>query len=201
MKLDILAIGVHPDDVELGCSGTLLKHIQLGYQVGIADLTSGQLGTRGTPELRLQEAEKARKILGVAVRENLGMQDGFFEIDQEHLLAVIRIIRKYKPTVVFANAPEDRHPDHGRAAKLVSRACFLSGLIKVETEMDGQPQAAHRPTQVLHYLQDHFHKPDLVVDITGQFSTKMEAILAFDSQFYKEGSTEPETPISGKSFS
>lgn len=200
MKLDILAIGVHPDDVELGCSGTILKHIAQGKKVGILDLTKGELGSRGSGELRLQEAEKAAQLLGVAVRENLGFEDGFFQNDKTHQLKIIEIIRKYQPDVVLANAPKDRHPDHGRAAQLVSEACFYSGLVKVETEFDGKNQELWRPKAVYHYIQDRFLQPDFVVDVTGFVDQKMEAIMAFSSQFYNPASDLPETPISNQQF-
>ncbi len=201
MKLDILAIGVHPDDIELSCSGTLLKHIDLGYSAGILDLTKGQLGTRGTPELRLEEAARSAKILGVSVRENLGMEDGFFVNDFNHQKPIIEIIRKYRPEIVLANAISDRHPDHGKAAKLIADACFYSGLRKIETSVNGKRQDTWRPKAVYHYIQDYYLSPDFVVDITPYFSRKKEAILAFSSQFYNpENTTEPETPISSKDF-
>jgi len=194
-KLDILAFGVHPDDVELSCAATIAKQISLGNKVGIVDLTKGQLGTRGSAELRLKEAEEAAKILGLSVRENLGMEDGYFENDWKHKLPIIKIIRKYRPEYVFANALSDRHPDHGRAAKLVAECCFYSGLTKIETE-----QAPWRPKVVLHYIQDYMEKPDLVIDITGFWEKKKEAIMAYGSQFYNPDSKEPETPISSESF-
>ncbi len=199
-KLDILAIGVHPDDVELSCSGTLLKHIEQGRKVGILDLTKGELGSRGSATLRLKEAENAAQIIGIEVRENLGLADGFFEINKEHQIAIIKIIRKYQPDVVLANAITDRHPDHGRAAKLISDACFYSGLVKVETGLDGIKQDKWRPKAVYHYIQDRYIKPDFVVDVTPYVEKKMEAIQAFSSQFYDPESKEPETPISGKEF-
>ena len=201
MKLDILAIGVHPDDVELSCSGTLLKHIKQGYKVGILDLTQGQLGTRGTPELRLKEAENSAKILGVHMRENLGMEDGFFMNDFAHQKPIIEVIRQYQPETVLANAINDRHPDHGRAAKLIADACFYSGLRKIETHKDGKLQEAWRPKSVYHYIQDYYIQPDFIVDITPYFEKKKEAILAFSSQFYNPANkNEPETPISSKDF-
>jgi bacillithiol biosynthesis deacetylase BshB1 len=200
MKLDILAIGVHPDDVELSCSGTILKHISLGKKVGILDLTKGELGTRGNAELRMKEAAKAAKILGVSVRDNLGMKDGFFQNDPVHQMEVIRKIREYQPEIVLCNAIEDRHPDHGRSAKLVSEACFYSGLVKIETLEKGKKQKAWRPKAVYHYIQDRYIKPDFVIDITDFFPKKMEAIKAFASQFYNEKSKEPETPISSRFF-
>lgn len=195
MKLDILAIGVHPDDVELSCAGTLLKHISLGKKCGILDLTAGELGTRGSGELRLKEAEEAAKILGVSIRRNLKMADGFFKNDKEHQLQIIQILREYQPEIVLCNALIDRHPDHGRAAQLVSEACFYSGLIKIETN-----QKAWRPKAVYHYAQDKQIKPDFVVDVSSFVDKKMEAIQAFKSQFYNPDSKEPESPISVKNF-
>lgn len=200
MKLDILAIGVHPDDVELSCSGTLLKHIAAGKKCGILDLTSGELGTRGSGPLRLQEAAEAAKILGVSIRKNLGMADGFFKNDTEHQLAIIKVIREYRPEIILCNAVTDRHPDHGRSSQLVSEACFYSGLRKIETEAGGKKQEAWRPKAVYHYIQDRHLKPDFIVDITDVVEKKMEAIQAFRSQFYNPGSDEPESPISVKNF-
>jgi N-acetylglucosamine malate deacetylase 1 len=201
MKLDILAVGVHPDDVELSCAGTLLKHIQLGYKVGLLDLTKGELGTRGSAELRTEEATEAAHIMGALVREQLDLEDGFFTQNEAQLRKIIRIIRKYCPEVVFANAIEDRHPDHGRAAKLMSDACFLSGLVKIETLDDNNiPQAPWRPKTVYHYIQDRALKPDFVVDISGFMDKKFELIMAYKSQFFDPLSTEPKTPISGKEF-
>ena len=200
MKLDILAIGVHPDDVELGCSGTLMKHIALGKKVGILDLTKGELGSRGSGELRLVEAANAAKILGVSIRENLGYADGFFTNDKAHQMGIIEIIRKYQPEVVLANAPLDRHPDHGRASQLVSEASFYSGLVRIETTLNGEKQDLWRPKVVYHYIQDRFLKPDFVVDVTDFVDDKMEAIMAFSSQFYNPKSELPETPISSKKF-
>ncbi len=195
MKLDVLAIGVHPDDVELSCSGTLLKHIALGKKCGILDLTAGELGTRGSAELRLKEADDAAKILGVSIRKNLKMADGFFKNDKEHQLEIIKIIREYQPEVILCNAVFDRHPDHGRASQLVSEACFYSGLIKIETN-----QEAWRPKAIYHYIQDRNIKPDFVIDVTAFVDKKMEAIAAFKSQFYNPNSKEPESPISVKNF-
>ncbi|MCW3101802.1 MAG: Bacillithiol biosynthesis deacetylase BshB1 [Bacteroidetes bacterium] len=200
MKLDILAIGVHPDDVELSCAGTLLRHIGMGKVCGIVDLTSGELGTRGSGPLRLQEAAAAAKVLGVPVRDNLGMADGFFKNDKEHQLEIIKKIRQYQPEIVLCNAVSDRHPDHGRAAQLVSEACFYSGLRRIETEMEGAQQPAWRPKAVYHYIQDRQMKPDFVVDVTPFIDKKMEAIKAFKSQFYNPDSNEPESPISVKNF-
>jgi bacillithiol biosynthesis deacetylase BshB1 len=200
MKLDILAIGVHPDDVELSASGTILKHIALGKTVGILDLTRGELGTRGNAELRAQEATHAAKILGLSIREQLSMADGFFENNEAHQKEIIRIIRKYQPEIVLCNAITDRHPDHGRAAKLTADACFYSGLVKVETKEDGKIQAAWRPKAVYHYIQDYFIEPDFVIDITPFMGKKIESIMAYSSQFFDPNSKEPETPISTKNF-
>jgi bacillithiol biosynthesis deacetylase BshB1 len=200
MKLDILAFGAHPDDVELGCAGTLLKEMSLGKSVGIVDLTRGELGTRGSAVIRDQEANASAKILGVAVRENLGMRDGFFLNDEKHQLEIIKMIRKYQPEVVLCNAIEDRHIDHGKGSKLVSDSCFLSGLMKIETELEGEKQAAWRPKLVYHYIQWKNLDPDFVVDITGFTDKKIESILAYSSQFYDASSTEPESPISSKNF-
>ncbi|MCF8278393.1 MAG: bacillithiol biosynthesis deacetylase BshB1 [Flavobacteriales bacterium] len=195
MKLDILAFGAHPDDVEISAAGTILKHIELGYKCGIIDLTQGELGTRGSGELRLKEAERSMQILGISARENLGFADGFFQNDREHQLPIIKMIRKYRPEIVLANSVHDRHPDHGKGAKLVADACFLAGLIKIETG-----QEAWRPKAVYHYIQDEYIHPDLTIDITPYFDKKIEAILAFSSQFYDPKSDEPSTPISGKDF-
>jgi bacillithiol biosynthesis deacetylase BshB1 len=199
-KLDILVFAAHPDDVELACSGTVLKHISQGYKVGIVDLTRGELGTRGTAEIRAEESKKATEILGIQVRENLGFRDGFFEIDEAHLLKVVEIIRKYQPEIILANAKSDRHPDHPRGGDLVSRANFLSGLIKIATSFENQQQTAWRAKAVYRYVQDNYIQPDLVVDITGFETKKMEAIKAFKSQFYDPNSTEPQTPISREDF-
>lgn len=200
MKLDILAFGAHPDDVELGCSGTILKEISLGKSVGIIDLTRGELGTRGSAEIRDQEASAAAKILGVSVRENLGMRDGFFVNDEKHQLEIIKMIRKYKPEIVLCNAIDDRHIDHGKGSKLVSDACFLSGLMKIETKLEGEKQTAWRPKVVYHYIQWKNIEPDFVVDITGFTDKKIESILAYRSQFYDPNSEEPESPITSKNF-
>ncbi|PKP43122.1 MAG: bacillithiol biosynthesis deacetylase BshB1 [Bacteroidetes bacterium HGW-Bacteroidetes-12] len=200
MKLDILAIGIHPDDVELSCSGTLLKHIALGKKVGILDLTHGELGSRGSAEIRLQEAKNAALIMGVHTREILNFSDGFFENNKEHQLAIIKMLRLYQPEIVLANAISDRHPDHGRASKLVSDACFYSGLRRIETEFEGQFQQHWRPKVVYHYIQDRYLKPDFVVDVTDFVDKKMEAINAYSSQFYNPESKEPETPLTSKLF-
>jgi N-acetylglucosamine malate deacetylase 1 len=199
-KLDILAFGAHPDDVELGCSGTIYKHIQQGKKVGIIDLTKGELGTRGNAELRLQEAQKAAQLLGVKVRVNMRFADGFFVNDKIHQLEIIKQIRFYQPEIILANSISDRHIDHGRAAKLVADAAFLSGLAKIETTLNGSIQKAWRAKALYHYIQDHYLKPDFVVDITDSFEKKKESILAFSSQFYNPKASEPETPISSKDF-
>ena len=198
MKLDILAIGAHPDDVEMSCGATIAKEIAAGKKVGILDLTRGELGTRGSAELRKEEAKEAARILGVSVRENLGLADGFFENNKEAQLAIVRLIRHFKPEIVLCNAVEDRHIDHGKGSKLASDACFLSGLRKIQTEHDGQIQDAWRPGRVYHYIQWKELEPDFVVDVTGYMDQKLEAVFAYKSQFYDENSEEPETPISSK---
>jgi len=200
MKLDILAFGVHPDDVELGCAGTIMAAIDQGKKVGIVDLTRGELGTRGTPTTRTQEATAAAKIMGVQVRENLDMADGFFINDEAHQRKIIALIRKYQPDVILANAPEDRHPDHGRSAKLVSDAAFLSGLRKVETIHEGITQTAWRPAYTFHYIQDRFIQPSFVIDITAYMERKMEAVLAYGTQFTNADTSEPQTYISSPQF-
>ena len=200
MKLDILAFGAHPDDVELGCGGTIAKEIALGKKVGIVDLTRGELGTRGSVEIRDQEAKNAAEILGVVVRENLNMRDGFFVNDEQHQLQVIKMIRKYQPEIVLCNAIQDRHIDHGKGSSLVSDACFLSGLIKVETVLNGEVQKQWRPKLVYHYLQWKNLKPDFVVDISEHNDKRKAAILAYSSQFYDPNSEEPETLIATKNF-
>ncbi len=194
--LNILAFAAHPDDVELAASGTLIQHIAQGHRCGIIDLTRGELGSRGSAEDRDNEASASSKILGLSARENLNLGDGFFEINDATLMAVIKMIRKYQPQIVLANAVSDRHPDHGRAAELVSRACFLSGLPKIITEN----QMAHRPKAIYHYIQDRGMKADVIVDITSVYEQKMQAIKAFKTQFYDPNSNEPETPISSKEF-
>ncbi|GAA4272104.1 bacillithiol biosynthesis deacetylase BshB1 [Aquimarina gracilis] len=200
MKLDILAIGAHPDDVELSCSGTIAKEVSNGKKVGILDLTRGELGTRGTSEIRDLEAKRASEILGVQIRENLGFKDGFFINDEKHQLEIIKILRKYKPNVVLCNAVDDRHIDHGKGSKLVSDACFLSGLRKIETFLNGKQQEAWRPKHVYHYIQWKNIEPDFVVDIGNHIETKMESVKAYASQFYDADSTQPSTPISSKNF-
>lgn len=203
MKLDLLALGVHPDDVELACSGTVISHIAMGKKVGVVDFTRGELGTRGTAETRKAESEVAAKILGIHTRENLGMADGFFQNDREHQLKLITAIRKYQPEVVLANAIDDRHSDHGRAAKLTVDACFYAGLIKIETrDEQGNIQAPWRPKQIYHYIQDRHMNPDLIVDVTPFWEQRMEAIKAFKTQFFVPGNddNEPTTPISTPDF-
>lgn len=195
-----MAIGVHPDDIELGCSGTIAKHIAQGKRVGLLDLTRGELGTRGNAELRTVEATAAAKILGVSFRTQLNFKDGFFENNEAHQLQIIEQIRKHQPEIILCNTVKDRHPDHGRAAKLVSDACFYSGLIKIETRVDGKLQKAWRPKAIYHYIQDHFIHPDFVIDITDYMEVKHESIMAYSSQFYNPDSSEPVTPISGKDF-
>lgn len=200
MKLDILAFGAHPDDVELGCSGTIAKEVSLGKKVGIIDLTRGELGTRGSVQIRNAESAKASAILGVVVRENLDMRDGFFVNDEAHQLKIIQMLRKYRPEIVLCNAVTDRHIDHGKGSKLVSDACFLSGLVKIETELNGEKQQAWRPKVVYHYIQWQNIEPDFVVDISGYMNKKMESVLAYGSQFYDPNSKEPVTPITSKNF-
>lgn len=200
MKLQILAIGVHPDDVELGCAGTLLAAIEEGKSVGILDLTRGELGTRGTVETRKVEARNAADILGVQVRENLGIADGFFQNDEAHQRLLISAIRKYQPDIILANAPEDRHPDHGRSAKLISDAAFLSGLRKIETQFEGVAQEAWRPAYVFHYIQDRFIQPSFVIDISKHMEKKIESVLAYTTQFYNPDLNEPQTYISSPQF-
>jgi bacillithiol biosynthesis deacetylase BshB1 len=196
MKLDILVMAAHPDDAELSCAGTILKHIAAGKKVGIVDFTRGELGTRGTPEIRLQESADATKILGLQARENLGIRDGFFRNDEETQLKLIEVIRKYQPDIVLANALEDRHPDHGKGAQLAIDACFLSGLRQIKT--GNLP--AWRPAQVYHYIQDRYLEPDFVVDISSQWEQKEAAIRAFKSQFFDPNSAEPASYISSPDF-
>ena len=200
MKLDILAFGAHPDDVELGCSGTIAKEVSLGKKVGIIDLTRGELGTRGSVEIRNSESAKASEILGVVVRENLDMRDGFFVNDEAHQLKVIEMIRKYQPEIVLCNAITDRHIDHGKGSKLVSDACFLSGLRQIKTELDGEAQEAWRPKVVYHYIQWQNIEPNFVVDISEFMDKKMDSVLAYGSQFYDPNSKEPVSPITSKNF-
>lgn len=199
-KVDILAFAAHPDDVELACSGTLMKHIEAGQTVAIVDLTQGELGSRGTIETRYQEAKNSSEIMKISFRHNLKMADGFFEINEENKRLIVEQIRRFSPKIVLCNSITDRHPDHGRAGQLVSEACFLSGLRKVETSWDGSSQVHHRPDAVYHYIQDRYIKPDFVVDVTEFTERKMESVQAFKTQFFDPNSTEPTTPISGKDF-
>lgn len=202
MKLDILAFGVHPDDVELSCAGTLMVEINNGKKVGVIDLTRGELGTRGTAETRKEEAAIAAKIMGVHVRENMGMRDGFFQNDEAHQLQIIQKIRQYQPEIVICNAMVDRHPDHGRSSKLVSDASFLSGLRKIETTFGGEAQQAWRPKYVFHYIQDRYAEPDFIFDITSVFDRKVESIKAYGTQFHNPnpGIDEPQTYISTPAY-
>jgi len=200
MKLDILAFGAHPDDVELSCGGTIIKHVRAGKKAGIVDLTRGELGTRGSVEVRAAEAAAAAKIIGLSIRENLQFADGYFVNDKAHQLEVVKMIRRYNPEIVLCNAIEDRHPDHGKASKLVSDACFLAALLKVETKDGNTPQQPWRVKGVYHYIQDRSIKPDFVIDITEVMDQRTEAIMCFKSQFYNPDSKEPETPISSEKF-
>ena len=205
MKVDILAIAAHPDDVELSCSGTLLRHIDQGRTVGLVDLTRGELGTRGNADIRDREAQDAAKLMGAEFRKNLAMADGFFRNDEEHIRRIIQVVRAHQPDIILTNATHDRHPDHGRAAKLVADACFFAGLVKIETKDDsGNLQPRWRPNAVYHFVQDYNLAPDFVVDITGYWERKLEVIKAFRSQFYvpeaKEYGEELDSPISGKDF-
>ncbi|MEO7264781.1 MAG: bacillithiol biosynthesis deacetylase BshB1 [Ferruginibacter sp.] len=200
MKIDVLAFGVHPDDVELGGAGVLLVEKMKGKKTGIIDLTAGELGTRGNAEIRNDEAAAAAEILGVDIRENLGFADGFFQNDKAHQLKVIEAIRKYRPEIILCNAPEDRHPDHGRSAKLVVEAAFLSGLAKIETFSGELQQQEWRPKYVFHYIQDRFLQPSFVLDISAVFDKKMEAVKAYSSQFYNGATDGPQTYISTKGF-
>lgn len=201
MKLDILALAAHPDDVELCCAGTLLKHISLGKKVGIVDLTKGELGTRGTPEIRAKEADQASELLGLSARDNLGMRDGFIKNDEEHQLKLIASIRKYKPEIVLANAENDRHPDHIRASQLETEACFLSGLKMIKTvDENGEEQDAWRPKAMYYYIQSYHAQPDVIVNIDGFWDKKEEVIRAFKSQFYDSSSKEQDTFISSPRF-
>lgn len=201
MPIDILAIGVHPDDVELSCSGTLLSALANGQSCAILDLTRGELGTRGTPATRAAEAQASAHILGIQHRENLGMADGFLQNDEAHQRQLIAAIRYWQPTIVLANALADRHPDHGKAARLVADACFLSGLRKIETvDKHGQVQAPHRPAQVFHYIQDRWLEPDFVLDISAHMDKKLASILAYGTQFNSPDNSEPQTYISTPAF-
>lgn len=200
MKLDILAFGAHPDDVELGAGATIAKEVYLGKKVGIIDLTRGELGTRGSAVIRDQEAARAAEILGVGIRENLSFRDGFFMNDELHQLEIIKRIRKFRPEIVLCNAINDRHIDHGKGSSLVSDACFLSGLRKIETQLEGELQEAWRPSIVYHYIQWQNLEPDFVVDVSGFIQQKVDSVLAYSSQFYDPSSKEPESPISSKNF-
>jgi len=200
MKLDILAFAAHPDDVELSASGTVLRYVAEGKKVGIIDFTEGELSTRGTVESRYEESAKASKIMGLSARENLRMADGFFEDSAENKRLLIQQIRKYQPEIVLANTISDRHPDHGRAGKLVEDACFLAGLRKIETTLDGEEQLPYRPRLVAHYIQDYYLEPSFVIDISPYVEQKIEVIKAFRTQFFDPTSTEPSTPISGEEF-
>jgi len=200
MKLDILAFGAHPDDVELGCGATIAKEISLGKKVGIVDLTRGELGTRGSAEIRDMEAAKAAEILGVSVRENLNFRDGFFLNDKKHQLEIIKMIRKYQPEIVLCNAIDDRHIDHAKGSKLVSDACFLSGLRRIETSLEEVNQAEWRPKLVYHYIQWKNIEPDFVVDVSEFMQAKLDAVMAYSSQFYDPNSKEPISPIATKNF-
>jgi len=200
MKLDILAIGAHPDDVELSCGATIAKEVANGKKVGILDLTKGELGTRGTPEIREKEAQRAAEILGVEFRHNLEFSDGFLVNNRASKLEIIKIIRKYQPTMVLCNAIDDRHIDHGKASELVSDACFLSGLRKIDTIYEHNHQNPWRPKYVYHYIQWKNLVPDFVVDVSGFLPKKLEAVLAYESQFHNVAANEPETPISSTNF-
>ncbi|REG94520.1 bacillithiol biosynthesis deacetylase BshB1 [Algoriphagus antarcticus] len=199
-KLDILVFAAHPDDAELGCSGTIASHVSKGHKVGIVDFTQGEMGTRGTPEIRLQEANASSKILKLTARENLGFKDVYFQNDEAHQLKLIEMIRKYRPEIVLSNAVSDRHPDHGKGSILASTACFMSGLRKIETQLDGVQQEVWRPKFVYHYIQNNYIKPDFVMDITPFWQTKIDSILAFQSQFYDPSSEEPVSFISDPDF-
>lgn len=200
LKLDILAIGAHPDDVELGAGGTVVRHVEQGKAVGVLDLTQGELGTRGNAQLRLEEAGKASVLLGVQIRHNLALPDGFFKNDRESQIKIIEQLRRFQPEIVLAPSITDRHPDHGRAAELVSEACFYSGLARIETTWENQPQQAWRPKAVYHFIQDRYIKPNFVVDISDHMEQKMAAVMAFASQFHDPDSQEPSSPISSPEF-
>ncbi|MEZ5038036.1 MAG: bacillithiol biosynthesis deacetylase BshB1 [Chitinophagales bacterium] len=200
MKLDILVFAAHPDDAELACGGTIAKQVKLGNKVGIIDLTNGELSSRGTVQTRKEEAQAAAKILGLSIRENLGFRDGFFEIDEYHLLEIIKKIRQYQPEIILCNAIDDRHPDHKRGGDLVERAFFLSGLVKIETTSNGENQTIWRPKKLIHYIQEKYIKPDFVVDISDFLEMKFKSIKAYTSQFYQKDSDEPYTKISGEGY-
>jgi bacillithiol biosynthesis deacetylase BshB1 len=200
MKLDILAFGAHPDDVEISSGATLLKYAKEGKSIGIIDLTEGELGTRGSTEKRYEEAKKASDFLGLKIRENLNMGDGFIAHSEENKLKIIECIRKYQPELILANSVHDRHPDHAKGAKIVAEASYLSGLRKIETEVDGITQEAHRPRMLLHYVQDYYLTPDIILDVSDTGKEKLELVKCFGSQFYNPNSKEPKTPISGEGF-
>lgn len=200
MKLDILAFAAHPDDVEISCGGSLMKMIDSGQTAGIVDLTRGELGSRGSAELRKSESAAASEMMGLSVRENLGLKDGFFENNEDSVRRIVEMIRKYQPDIVLCNSPSDRHPDHGRASKLVYEACFYSGLIKIETELNGENQHPWRPRAVYSYIQDYYLQPNFVMDVTDYWEKKIEVLKCYGSQFYDPGSDEPKTPISGAEF-
>ncbi|MCH7411900.1 bacillithiol biosynthesis deacetylase BshB1 [Belliella sp. R4-6] len=200
MKLDILVFAAHPDDAELACSGTIASQISKGKKVGIVDFTKGEMGTRGTPEIRIEEATKSAEILGLSARENLGFEDIYFLNDHKHQLEIVKMIRKYQPEIVLANAVTDRHPDHGKGSSVASTACFMSGLIKIETEIDGEPQSPWRPKLVYHYIQNNYIQPDFVVDISDFWEMKLASIKAFKSQFYDPENKEPQSFISSENF-
>ena len=200
MKTDILAFGAHPDDVELGCGGTIAKMVSEGKKCVVVDLTRGELGTRGTDGTRKAEAADAARILGLSARENLGMKDGFLVNSEEYQMRIVKMIRKYRPEIVLANAIDDRHPDHAKGAKLVSDACFLSGLRKIETVEEGESQEVWRPKHVFHYIQWKDIKPEFVIDISEHLDKKLAACMAYKTQFYDPTSKEPETPITTKDF-
>lgn len=200
MKVDILGFSAHPDDIEISCGGTVIKSVQEGKKVAIVDLTQGELGTRGTIETRYEEAAASSKILGLVDRVNLKLRDGFFEYNEDSLMKIIEQIRYFQPEIIIANSITDRHPDHGRASKLVSEACFYAGLVKIKTHYKGEIQLPHRPKVVYHYIQDRYIQPDFVVDVSDFVEQKMEALLSFKTQFFDPNSTEPKTPISGEEF-
>jgi bacillithiol biosynthesis deacetylase BshB1 len=199
-KLDILVIAAHPDDAELGCAGTIAAHVSKGYKVGIVDLTHGEMGTRGTPDIRLEESAAAAKALGLSARENMGFKDIYFKDDEFHQLELIKVIRKYQPDIVLANAVTDRHPDHGKGSSLARNACFMSGLVKIDTSYEGVRQEAWRPKLVYHYIQNNYIEPDFIVDITPYWDTKIASIMAFKSQFFDPSSQEPSSFISTPEF-
>jgi len=200
MKLDILVFAVHPDDAELSCSGTIAAQVAQGYKCGIVDLTRGEMGTRGTPELRMKEASDSSEILELAVRENLGFQDVKFENDWDHQVEVVKMIRKYQPDIVLANAVKDRHSDHPKAAQLIQQAFFKTGLRKIKTFLDGEEQQSYRPRKLYHYIQTDYIEPDFIIDISDFWEAKRKSILAFKSQFYDPDSHEPQTFISSPEF-